>query len=247
MPIPSNNTVRRISQLLGNTPRLYAIAAKVRRMMAPSKQIEKFEDSQSYWLERYRTGGDSGDGSYGKLAAYKADFINGFAARNGVASVFELGCGDGNQMSLFKLPLYVGADISPDSVKACRARVAGKPYEFMQTDEFERRFEPGHFDLGLSLDVTYHIIEDTHLNHYIDLLFSRAARFVLIYSSDHDAYDPAIPHIKHRKITEWVRARHPDWELLKVERNPFQKSPEAAEYGSFANFHIYQKLTQARG
>jgi hypothetical protein len=70
---------------------------------------------------------------------------------------------------------------------------------------------------------------------------------VLIYSSDHDAYDPAIPHIKHRKITEWVRARHPDWELLKVERNPFQKSPEAAEYGSFANFHIYQKLTQARG
>jgi SAM-dependent methyltransferase len=241
----SSNTVRRIRQILGRSPFLYAVAGRVYRAVTTPKSVERFEDSQAYWLERYRTGGDSGDGSYGKLAQYKADFINGFAKEHGVKTVFELGCGDGNQMSLFELPSYVGADISSESVKICRDRSVGKSREFMLTDAFERRFGAGHFDMGLSLDVIYHLVEDHHFEKYIDLLFSRASRFVLVYSSDHDAYDPAIPHIKHRKFADVVARRFPNWVLQRVESNPYLKSPDAAEYGSFANFHVFEKRDQA--
>ena len=33
------------------------------------------------------------------LAAFKADFLNGFVIEKNVESVLELGCGDGNQLA----------------------------------------------------------------------------------------------------------------------------------------------------
>ena len=56
------------------------------------------ENSMDYWNERYSSGGNSGTGSYGELAFYKADFINKFIDANQILSVVEFGCGDGNQL-----------------------------------------------------------------------------------------------------------------------------------------------------
>lgn len=38
---------------------------------------DKF-NSLNYWENRYAGGGNSGDGSYGRLSVFKADFINKF-------------------------------------------------------------------------------------------------------------------------------------------------------------------------
>ena len=36
----------------------------------------KFTTSNEYWEQRYKTGGNSGAGSYNRLAEHKADIIN---------------------------------------------------------------------------------------------------------------------------------------------------------------------------
>jgi hypothetical protein len=39
---------------------------------------DDFKNSSYYWDQRYRTGGNSGAGSYGRLAEFKACFMNAF-------------------------------------------------------------------------------------------------------------------------------------------------------------------------
>src|SRR5512139_2970605 len=81
-----------------------------------------FSGSKDYWEERYRAGGNSGGGSYGRLAQFKADVLNGFVERHGVESVLELGCGDGHQLELARYPKYIGLDVSVTAIRQCAAR-----------------------------------------------------------------------------------------------------------------------------
>lgn len=68
--------------------------------------------SSEYWERRYAAGHNSGAGSYGALAEFKADVINRFVARNSVQTVIEFGCGDGAQLELADYRHYVGYDVS---------------------------------------------------------------------------------------------------------------------------------------
>src|SRR5687768_6622655 len=54
-----------------------------------------FLNSNQYWDDRYLIGGNSGAGSYDRLAQFKADVLNKFAYDRDVSSVIEFGCGDG--------------------------------------------------------------------------------------------------------------------------------------------------------
>jgi len=72
----------------------------------------KFRGSDTYWTSRYTRGKDSGSGSYGKFAAFKAGVLNDFIRENAIESVIEFGCGDGNQLGLMECPRYLGYDIS---------------------------------------------------------------------------------------------------------------------------------------
>src|SRR5665213_2293432 len=82
----------------------------------------QFPGSGTYWNRRYGVGGNSGAGSYGRLAEFKAKYLNGFVAREGVASVIEFGCGDGNQLSLADYSAYFGVDVSRRAIRHCRNR-----------------------------------------------------------------------------------------------------------------------------
>src|SRR5690349_10767553 len=64
----------------------------------------RYRSTSNYWESRYARGGNSGPGSYGRLAAWKAEFLNDFVRDNEVKSVVELGCGDGNQLRLMRYP-----------------------------------------------------------------------------------------------------------------------------------------------
>ena len=70
-----------------------------------------FKNSQRYWEERYQNGGNSGEGSYNKLAKFKADTITEFIKQNNVKDAIEFGCGDGNVLSFTTYHSYIGLDI----------------------------------------------------------------------------------------------------------------------------------------
>lgn len=82
-------------------------------------RVRRFRGSEGYWEERYAGGGTSGSGSYGHLAAFKAEVLNRIVADRGAASVLELGCGDGSQLALASYPTYVGLDVAPTAVRLC--------------------------------------------------------------------------------------------------------------------------------
>jgi hypothetical protein len=66
-----------------------------------------FPGSGKYWDNRYKKCGNSGAGSYGKLAEFKADILNKFISKNNIQSVIEFGCGDGNQLLLANYQCYI--------------------------------------------------------------------------------------------------------------------------------------------
>jgi SAM-dependent methyltransferase len=169
-------------------------------------------NSQNYWNDRYNKGMNSGAGSYGRLAEFKANIINDFIKGNAIASVIELGCGDGNQLSLFKCPKYLGIDVSKKAVEMCMGkyeRDCSKDFMLYDSKYFSNRQGFIKADLVLSLDVIYHLVEDDVYEEYMTLLFQLASRFVVIYSSnDEKLNDAKTPkHIKHRQFTQWADAR----------------------------------------
>lgn len=205
-----------------------------------------FRNSDRYWENRYRHGGDSGAGSYGRLASFKAEILNRFVAEASIQSIIELGCGDGAQLSLLDYPAYVGVDVSKQAVATCRSRFASsKHYRFFETRERERYIEK--YDLALSLDVIYHLVEDEVFDTYMRDLFDLSERYVVIYSSNLDER-PASPHVRHRIFTDWVERNAPAWQLSKVVKNRYPIDPEDPGDTSFADFYFFEQvLTTGRG
>ena len=84
-------------------------------------------DISTYWENRYKAGKTSGGGSYGRLAEFKAAVLNDCVERQDVKTVVEFGCGDGNQLSLARYPVYTGYDVSETAVQLCKAKFANDP------------------------------------------------------------------------------------------------------------------------
>lgn len=115
-----------LKSLVASTPVLGAAA----RSLADKPVVKRlrhlwrrcrFPGSSWYWEERYRQGGTSGSGSFGRLAEFKAETLNGYVARMAIQSVIEFGCGDGAQLDLARYPRYVGVDVAESSISACRS------------------------------------------------------------------------------------------------------------------------------
>lgn len=195
-------------------------------------------DSGRYWDDRYRNNGNSGAGSYLHFAAFKADFLNAFVRENGIRSVVEFGCGDGNQLKLAEYPHYVGFDVSPKSVEICSNLFRGDPTKSFHStaDAVE-----ASADLSLSLDVIYHLVEDEVFHRYMERLFGSSTRWVVIYSSNTDSNDPAQSiHVRHRKFTDWIERHRPDFELVRHVPNKYPVDRYGAD-GSFADFFVFRK------
>lgn len=201
----------------------------------------RFPGSGRYWDARYEQGGTSGDGSYGDLAAFKAEVLNGFVAEHGVQSVIELGCGDGNQLTLARYPRYVGLDVSPQAIQRCIAAFASdttKSFFLYDPHCFHDAAKVLQADCALSLDVIYHLVEDDVYERYLAHLFGAARRWVIVYSSDRDASGPLAlrdaAHVRHRHVTADVTARFPAFRQIAHVPNRY---PER----TFASFFIYER------
>jgi SAM-dependent methyltransferase len=200
-----------------------------------------FAGSGIYWEQRYAQGGNSGVGSYGKFAEFKAEQLNSFVAQHGVHTVIEFGCGDGNQLSLAKYRSFTGFDVSEAAITLCKRRFAPD-----KTKTFKLLHEYGSetADLTLSLDVLYHLVEDEVFDSHMRTLFLASNRYVAIYSSDSsDDAGANLPHVRHRNFTNWIDKNLAEWKLLYHIPN---RLPYKGDYktGSWADLFIYQKTGQ---
>jgi len=197
------------------------------------KQQHRF-NSAVYWENRYRTGGNSGAGSYGRLAEFKAEIINNFIKENNIRSVIEFGVGDGNQLSLLKCPNYIGIDVSDTILNnAKRMFDDDATKSFYLLSEYHKQ----QAELALSLDVVYHLIEDQVFYNYMMNLFNAATRCVIIYSSNF--HREHCTHVKHRKFSEWIDKYATEWELLDHIPNKYQYDINNVNQTSFSDFYIY--------
>jgi hypothetical protein len=185
-----------------------------------------FPGSALYWERHYRRDGDSGTGSYGESAEYKAGFLNQFVKENHINTVIEFGCGDGNQASQFHFPSYIGLDISATAIKKCSQVCKDDPSkEFFITNKKVAGLKA---ELAISLDVIYHLIEEEVYENYMNQLFTSATRYVIIYAWDVESDKEY--HVKHRKFSEWINENVSEFKLL-----------DKIKSATFSDFYLYQK------
>jgi SAM-dependent methyltransferase len=236
---------------LGTTSRLKAIVAAAPLLGAAARSISQipvveglrrrfgFRGSSSYWEQRYRHGGTSGSGSYGRLAEFKAQTVNEFVQRMGIRTVIEFGCGDGAQLALAQYPRYVGIDVAESSIVACRQRFAGDATKsFYLASQLPA--DLGRFDLVLSLDVIYHLVEDEVFEAYMRSLFANAGRFIAIYSSNKVESSDA-PHVRHRLFTKWIEIHEPEWRQSGFIPNIYPHNAARTSDTSFADFYFFEQ------
>ncbi len=197
-----------------------------------------FGSSQDYWIHRYKAGKNSGAGSYRQHAQFKAEVINRFVVEHNIQTVIEFGCGDGNQLKLAEYPIYSGYDISSDALEQCRKMFSqDKTKSFHLVTDYRRQFA----DLALSLEVIFHLVEDAVFTEYMNRLFSAAEKYVIIYSSNSEKnLANQGRHVWHRRFTDWVNERKPEWDLAQHIPNRCPYNPKTGK-GAFSDFFIYKR------
>lgn len=202
-----------------------------------------FESTGSYWEQRYKSGRNSGPGSYGDVAKFKADALNELIAREGVHRVIELGCGDGHQLGMLKAPEYVGLDISATVVQADQKLYEGDPTKsFIAMPDGVVPRDLAVADLTLSLDVIYHVMEDDLYEGYMRSLFDLSRRWVAIFSVNEESAPFEGGYMRYRKFTDWVEANAPEWQLAEIVENPHKGYPQ-----SMADFYMFERTAQISG
>jgi hypothetical protein len=233
-----SDLVRPVLRPLQGVPILRPLL-RARRQLSLLRQRMCWTGSVSFWERRYAGGLTSGDGSYGELGAAKAEFLNAFVREHRVQSVVEFGCGDGHQLSLADYPSYVGLDVSRTAIEICKRRFADDPTKsFFIYDGscFVDRCGLFAAEAALSLDVIYHLIEDSVFERYMSHLFAAGRRYVVVYSTnavlpDGDSQVLYAPHVRHRSFSSWVGSNCPQWRLMQVTRGPL-----------LADFFVYERI-----
>jgi hypothetical protein len=201
-------------------------------------KMEKI-NSKDYWERRYASGGDSGDGSKNQLAEFKAQVLNKFVSDFNVESIIEFGCGDGSQLELSQYTdiSYRGYDVSVTALNRCRDM-----FYFHNHKTFHKMedYSGEKAELAISLDVIYHLIEDSVFETYMHCLFQASKFAVIIYSSNDEKIPNKAAHVKHRCFAKWVVKNKNKWELQQVIKNPYPWKGKT-ETGSFSDFYIYTK------
>lgn len=231
-----------IKSLVRRTPLIGPAASAVWALLHPQRP---FPGSAAYWEQRYKDGGNSGAGSYNRLAHFKAAMINDFVSTNNVEDVIEYGCGDGNQLTLANYKRYTGFDVSDAALNKCRQTFKGDGTKsFRKFDDYKGETA----DLSMSLDVVYHLVEDAVFDLYMRRLFSSSRRFVLIYSSNDEALNlrKGANHVRHRKFTDLVGSNTQAWTLITYLPNEFPYDESDPDNTSFADFYIFAKAIPSK-
>jgi cyclopropane fatty-acyl-phospholipid synthase-like methyltransferase len=202
---------------------------------------KQFPGSAAYWEKRYEQGGNSGAGSYNRLAEFKAEILNDFCNRNNIQKIIEFGCGDGNQLKLAKYKNYIGLDVSEKSIEICK-KIFQKDdtKEFYVLDNLNLKEKLFKADLVLSLDVIFHLVEDSVFETYMNNLFSTFPKYVIIYASNYE-FQPKVAHVRHRCFTNYIEKQYPEFSLIDVVKNKYPFDEKDPNNTSFADFYFFEK------
>jgi hypothetical protein len=227
-----------LRQTVGQLPVIGPIAKSIYRAIVPGTEKLQFSSSSAqYWEDRYSLGGNSGAGSYGHLAEFKARILNKFVEDRRLQSVIEFGSGDGAQLELARYPAYTGVDVSARAVELCRSRFKADPSKrFILASSPEA--SSARAELAMSLDVIYHLVEDSVYDEYMTRLVSAAEKFICVYSSNAARESPD-KHVRHRAFTDWMANNAPTWKLLSKIDNPFPEDPARPSHTSWADFYFF--------
>jgi hypothetical protein len=129
--------------------------------------------------------------------------------------------------------------VAEGSVNNCRRKFAGDATKsFYLADQIPPNV--GQFDLVLSLDVIFHLVENRVFEAYMQSVFAHAGRFVVIYSSNKTAVGEA-PHVRHRQFTHWIEANQPGWQMTGHIPNRYPFDPARPDETSFADFYFFER------
>ena len=191
-------------------------------------------DSADYWRKRYESGGNSGAGSYGALADFKADALNGFVERHDIESATEYGSGDGNQLSLFRISRYIGVDVSAKVIENLRARYKGDATKtFLEYDPDNFVPDTSLFsEISLSMDVILHLTEDSRYEDYMRNLIASATKYLGIFNTATERQlEKMAQHNRFRDHRIWLRESAPQWVETEVHLTPAELGyPEATGF-----------------
>ena len=210
--------------------------ARLAHLIRQAVLLPFFGSSRQYWERRYRLCGDSGVGSHGQEAAYKAEILNAFVRDKNVGSAIELGCGDGHLLSLVGYPRYLGLDVSRTAIERCARQFAGdstKSFLWYDPTAGANLYDFLQADLTLSLDVIFHLVEDAVYESYLGNLFGMSRRYVIVYSTDVEA-PTALPHMRHRNFTGSAEQRFPDFKVI-------DKRAAASDSTAAKSFVIFER------
>ncbi len=196
------------------------------------------KNSSNFWESLYQHGGNSGPGSYGRLAIFKAEVINEFCITHKIDSVIEWGCGDGNQLSLMNFSKYIGLDVSETAINRCKEIYAEDETKsfFLINDEL---FIAEPSDLALSLDVIYHLVEDEIYEKYMSNLFDSSKKYVCVYASNYDTEQ--VGHVRHREFLPFVANRYPQFKLIKRIPNKYPYDSASENETSVSDFFFFER------
>ncbi len=127
-----------------------------------------------YWEDNYLSGKGSGSGSEGKEARWKVRQVVAAAKQFGVASILDLGCGDGRiatavGKALPELASFQGLDISPTAVRLNQTKAL--PNQTFKVKDFGRKIS-AKADLVICFDVLFH--QSTQRRH--DMVIANVCR-----------------------------------------------------------------------
>jgi SAM-dependent methyltransferase len=225
-----------VRKAIANLPVIGSVIRKRYRSVVLQQPEIQFRSTSQYWNDRYTDGGNSGAGSYGRLARFKAAVINDFVATHGVETVIEYGCGDGAQLALAHYLSYIGIDISQQAVALCRQAFHGDDSKtFFHTSSLEAG--ETRADLAMSLDVIYHLVEDQTYEAYMSRLIAASRKYLCIYSSN-DERPGHVSHVRHRRFTDWLAVNAPRWTLISHVPNPYPEDPRRPNDTSWADLYF---------
>lgn len=194
-------------------------------------------------MSETNTQGQGSPGGQGRLADFKAEIINDFVEKHNVKSAAELGCGEGDLLSLCRFGQYVGFDISMEAVTRCRQRHAGDPSKaFLPYDPPRWKSAiPPAAEMALSLEVIFHLMDDNIYETYLHHFFQLPTRFAVILSNDTDVQARPANGLRFHRFSSWVASRRPDWRLVGYLPSRFPFDPARPNDTSVSDFYFFSR------
>ena len=197
-------------------------------------------NSLTFWEKHYQNNGTSGTGSYNRLAAFKADFINKWLEEHQIRTVIELGCGDGNQLGMIHYQSYTGVDVSETIIKKNKDKFANDEGKVFYVRYPKESYMNKKYELSISMDVIFHLLEENVYKEYMKDLFECSEKYVIIYSSNHEEYTKW-PEYRHRKFIRYIQENIPNFKLVEFVPNKYPHVFGEEETTSESDFYIFEK------